>query len=215
MKRLWKKVLPPASAAKPLVCLFGTVLRSAAFAPAHFWRCFFAAAGYFAFAPYPMNEDLLQSALANPQNLGEMPDADAVGTVGSPDCGDMVRMWLKYKEKDGRKVIDKASFQSFGCQTAIAVASLATELIRGKTKEEALQMSAAELSAPLGALPPMKIHCGQMVEGALKAALEGESGQAAAPAPAAAPAASTGPTLVDSLQAAGKTAGKIKIVFDQ
>lgn len=162
-----------------------------------------------------MNEDLLQSALANPQNLGEMPDADAVGTVGSPDCGDMVRMWLKYKEKDGRKVIDKASFQSFGCQTAIAVASLATELIRGKTKEEALQMSAAELSAPLGALPPMKIHCGQMVEGALKAALEGESGQAAAPAPAAAPAASTGPTLVDSLQAAGKTAGKIKIVFDQ
>lgn len=162
-----------------------------------------------------MNEDLLQSALANPQNLGEMPDADAVGTVGSPDCGDMVRMWLKYKEKDGRKVIDKASFQSFGCQTAIAVASLATELIRGKTKEEALQMSAAELSAPLGALPPMKIHCGQMVEGALKAALEGDSGQAAAPAPAAAPAASTGPTLVDSLQAAGKTAGKIKIVFDQ
>lgn len=161
-----------------------------------------------------MNEDLLQSALANPQNLGEMPDADAVGTVGSPDCGDMVRMWLKYKEKDGRKVIDKASFQSFGCQTAIAVASLATELIRGKTKEEALQMSAAELSAPLGALPPMKIHCGQMVEGALKAALEAESGQTA-PAPATAPAVSAGPTLVDSLHSAGKTAGKIKIVFDQ
>ena len=81
-----------------------------------------------------MSDSNLQSALSNPQNLGEMADADAVGTVGSPDCGDMVRMWLKYKDKDGKKVIDKASFQSFGCQTAIAVASLATELIRGKTK---------------------------------------------------------------------------------
>jgi nitrogen fixation NifU-like protein len=158
-----------------------------------------------------MNEDTLQAALSNPQNLGEMPDADAVGTVGSPDCGDMVRMWLKYKEEDGRKVIDKASFQSFGCQTAIAVASLATELIRGKTKEEALQMSAEELSAPLGPLPPMKIHCGQMVEGALKAALEAE--QASSATPPMAVSMQTGPTLVDSLTAAGKTAGKIKIVL--
>ncbi|GEP42661.1 iron-sulfur cluster assembly scaffold protein [Brevifollis gellanilyticus] len=159
-----------------------------------------------------MDEATLQSALSNPQNLGEMPDADAVGTVGSPDCGDMVRMWLKYKEKDGRKVIDKASFQSFGCQTAIAVASLATELIRGKTKEEALQLSAAELSAPLGPLPPMKIHCGQMVEGALKAALEAEQGAPAPTAPASAPVA-TGPTLADALNASGKSAGKIKIVL--
>ncbi len=158
-----------------------------------------------------MNEDTLQAALSNPQNLGEMPDADAVGTVGSPDCGDMVRMWLKYKEQDGRKVIDKASFQSFGCQTAIAVASLATELIRGKTKEEALQMSAEELSAPLGALPPMKIHCGQMVEGALKAALEAEQSSSVPPSVAA--PTNHGPTLADSLNAAGKTAGKIKIVL--
>ncbi len=86
-----------------------------------------------------MNKDVLQQAIATPQNLGEMADADAVGTVGSPDCGDMVRMWIKYKEQDGRKVIDKASFQSFGCQTAIAVASMATEMIRGKTREEALR----------------------------------------------------------------------------
>ena len=160
-----------------------------------------------------MDETTLQSALSNPQNLGEMPDADAVGTVGSPDCGDMVRMWLKYKDQDGRKVIDKASFQSFGCQTAIAVASLATELIRGKTKEEALQMSAAELSAPLGALPPMKIHCGQMVEGALKAALEAEAGtgQDARGTPVGQNAQ---PTLADALNASGKTAGKIKIVLE-
>lgn len=159
---------------------------------------------------FRMNEAALQTALENPQNLGEMPDADAVGTVGSPDCGDMVRMWLKFAEKDGRKVIDKATFQSFGCQTAIAVASMATELIRGKTKEEALQMSAAELSAPLGPLPPMKIHCGQMVEGALKAALDAEQ---AALTPV--PVVPTGPTLSDSLTAAGKQAGKIKIVFDR
>jgi nitrogen fixation NifU-like protein len=160
-----------------------------------------------------MEETALQSALSNPQNLGEMPDADAVGTVGSPDCGDMVRMWLKYKEKDGRKVIDKASFQSFGCQTAIAVASLATELIRGKTREEALQMSASELSAPLGPLPPMKIHCGQMVEGALKAALEAEAAQVSTASPAAAPA-SAGPTLAEALNTSGKTAGRIKIVLE-
>lgn len=153
----------------------------------------------------------LEDAIANPQNLGEMTDADSVGTVGSPDCGDMVRLWIKYKEKDGRKVIDKASFQSFGCQTAIAVASMATELIRGKTREEALQMSAAELSQPLGPLPPMKIHCGQMVEGALKAALEGEAAATAA-APSA-PAMPVGPTLADTLAAAGKTAGKVKIVM--
>ena len=157
-----------------------------------------------------MNEDTLQSALENPQNLGEMADADAVGTVGSPDCGDMVRMWLKFREQDGRKVIDKATFQSFGCQTAIAVASLATELIRGKTREEALQLSAEELSAPLGPLPPMKIHCGQRVEGALKAALEAEQGSS----PPAAPAVPQGPTLADSLAAAGKTAGKVRIILE-
>lgn len=160
-----------------------------------------------------MDEATLQAALSNPQNLGEMPDADAVGTVGSPDCGDMVRLWLKYREQDGKKVIDKASFQSFGCQTAIAVASLATELLRGKTKEEAMNLSAEELSAPLGPLPPMKIHCGQMVEGALKAALEAESGVAASsPSPPAQPG---GATLADSLTASGKQAGKIRIVMEK
>ena len=158
-----------------------------------------------------MNEAALQDAIANPKNLGEMTDADAVGTVGSPDCGDMVRLWVKYRDQDGKKVIDKASFQSFGCQTAIAVASMATELIRGKTREEALQMSAADLSQPLGALPPMKIHCGQMVEGALKAALEGESKLPAAPPPNS--GLPQGHTLADSLAAAGKSAGKIKIVL--
>ncbi len=158
-----------------------------------------------------MNEAALQQALTDTQNLGEMPDADAVGTVGSPDCGDMVRLWIKYKDKDGQKVIDKASFQSFGCQTAIAVASIATELIRGKTKAEALAMSAADLSKPLGALPPMKIHCGQMVEGALRAALEAETKTAAITPPVVSDQSGT---LAAALTAAGKTQGKIKIVFN-
>jgi nitrogen fixation protein NifU and related proteins len=116
-------------------------------------------------------EQKVRDTLANPKNQGEMSDADSVGTVGSPDCGDMLRMWLKFTEKDGKKIIDKASFQSFGCQTAIAVASMATEMLKGKTIEEAANLNAAELSGELGALPPMKIHCGQLVEGALKNAL--------------------------------------------
>jgi nitrogen fixation NifU-like protein len=160
-----------------------------------------------------MDEAALQQALSDTQNLGEMPDADAVGTVGSPDCGDMVRMWIKYKEKDGRKVIDKASFQSFGCQTAIAVASIATELIRGKTKAEALAMSAEELSKPLGPLPPMKIHCGQMVEGALRAALEAESKAQGATGAEPAPQVDQSGMLADALNLAGKTQGKVKIVL--
>lgn len=142
-------------------------------------------------------EAKIQSAIANPQNLGELADADAVGTVGSPDCGDMLRMWVKFKEENGRRVIDKATFQTFGCQTAIAVASMATDLIRGKTAEEALAMSGEDLSAPLGPLPPMKIHCAQLVEGALKDALDPARSQTAAPA-AATPGA---PTLFDQLTA--------------
>ena len=119
-------------------------------------------------------EDLeakIRAAQQNPKNVGEMADADSIGTVGSPDCGDMLRMWVKFKQQDGRKVIDRATFQTFGCQTAIAVASVATELIAGKTVDEALQLSGEELAAPLGALPPMKIHCAQLVEGALRSAL--------------------------------------------
>ncbi len=121
-----------------------------------------------------MNEDLqkrIEAALANPRNMGELADADRVGTVGNSDCGEMLRMWVKFKEQNGRKVIDQATFQSFGCETAIAVASLATELIRGKTAEEALALKTNELAGELGPLPPMKIHCAQLVEGALRSAL--------------------------------------------
>ncbi|MGP8235110.1 MAG: iron-sulfur cluster assembly scaffold protein, partial [Limisphaerales bacterium] len=92
----------------------------------------------------------IEEALRDPKNLGELAGADAVGTAGSAACGDMIRLWIKFKEQAGKKVIDKATFQSFGCETAIAVASLATEMIRGKTAEEVLALSAEELAPSLG-----------------------------------------------------------------
>ena len=156
-----------------------------------------------------MNDDLqkrIQAALANPQNLGELAGADAVGTVGNADCGEMLRLWVKFKEQNGRRVIDKATFQSFGCETAIAVASLATELIKGKTAEEALSLKTEELAGELGPLPPMKIHCAQLVEGALRSALTPPS-TAPAPVPTAAPNA---PTLLDSFS---KPKEGVKLTF--
>jgi nitrogen fixation NifU-like protein len=165
-----------------------------------------------------MSDDLeskIEEAIKNPRNLGEMKDADAVGTVGSADCGDMLRMWIKFKEENGRKVIDRATFQSFGCQTAIAVASVATEMLKGKTPAEAKSMSGEELAAPLGPLPPVKIHCAQLVEGALRNALGAEKSEARASSTKAATAAkSTSPTLVEQLSAATQPA-KVKVVFDK
>ncbi len=146
----------------------------------------------------------LEAATRHPQNVGEIPNADAIGTVGSADCGDMLRMWVKFREEDGKKIIDRASFQTFGCETAIAVASVATEMLRGKSVEEALALNGADLSAPLGPLPPMKIHCAQLVEGALRNAL--------APETAPAPATTTAPTLFGQLSA-GTSSDKVKIVL--
>ncbi len=158
------------------------------------------------------NDDLqtrIEEAVKNPRNLGEMKDADAVGTVGSADCGDMLRMWVKFKEEGGRKVIDRATFQTFGCQTAIAVASVATEMLAGKTIAEAKSMSGEELAAPLGALPPVKIHCAQLVEGALRSALRGE-GESKEPERKV----DSAPTLLSQLNAGQTSDRKVKIVLD-
>jgi nitrogen fixation NifU-like protein len=161
-----------------------------------------------------MSDDLekkIEEAVRNPRNLGEMKDADAIGTVGSADCGDMLRMWVKFKEQDGRKVIDRATFQTFGCQTAIAVASVATEMLAGKTVAEAQAMSGEDLAAPLGALPPVKIHCAQLVEGALRSALSGEGlskDQEQEKKP------SNAPTLLSQLNAAQSGERKVKVVLD-
>ena len=158
-----------------------------------------------------MNQDLekrIREAMLNPQNMGELAGADSVGTVGNSECGEMLRMWVKFKEEKGRKVIDKATFQSFGCETAIAVASLATELIRGKTAEEALAMKTEELAGELGPLPPMKIHCAQLVEGALRSALDPKADEAKPSVPAQ-PAANS--NLLDNFTKPKE--GGVRLVF--
>ena len=154
-------------------------------------------------------EQRIEEAIRNPQNLGEMENADAVGTVGSADCGDMLRMWVKFKEENGRKVIDRATFQTFGCQTAIAVASVATEMLAGKTVEEAIAMSGEELAAPLGPLPPVKIHCAQLVEGALRSAIQAD----AASASVSAPSEKSSPPLLQSFSP-DQPARKLKVILD-
>ena len=162
-----------------------------------------------------MNEDLqkrIDDALKNPQNMGEMAGADALGSVGNAECGDMLRVWVKFKEENGRKVIDKASFQSFGCETAIAAASLAMELIRGKTPEEALKMRGEEFAKDLGPLPPTKVHCTQLVEGAIRSALDPKATdvkQSASP-PTATPPAPSG-NLNESFNQPRQ--GAVKVVF--
>ena len=145
----------------------------------------------------------IEEALQNPQNMGELANADAIGTVGNTSCGEMLRMWIKFKEERGKKVIDRATFQSFGCETAIAVASLATELIRGKTPEEALALKTEELAGELGPLPPMKIHCAELVEGALRSALD--------PAQSAPQPAPQADSLMDKIAVPQKPG--VKLVF--
>jgi nitrogen fixation NifU-like protein len=156
-----------------------------------------------------MNKTLEQKVaelLQNPKNMGELEAADAVGTVGNAGCGEMLRMWIKFKEQNGKKIIENATFQSFGCETAIAVASLATELIRGKTAEEALSMKTDELSGELGPLPPMKIHCAELVEGALRSALE-EKKPTSAP-----PREPTAQTLLESFSQPEKTGARVVLL---
>jgi NifU-like protein involved in Fe-S cluster formation len=173
-----------------------------------------------------MSDDLhkrLEAALKDPQHMGEMANADSIGTVGNADCGDMLRVWVKFKDQNGRRVIDRASFQSFGCETAIAAASLAMELIRGKTPEEALQMRGEEFARDLGPLPPTKVHCTQLVEGAIRSALSPKPDAGTPPPPpagtASAPAqgghsqakALSG-NLNESFQSAASS-GAVRVVF--
>ncbi len=164
-----------------------------------------------------MSDDLqkrIADAISNPQNMGEMAGADAVGTVGNAGCGDALRMWIKFRQEGGRKVIDRATFQSFGCETAIAAASLATELIRGKTPEEALKMSGQELAADLGPLPPTKVHCTQLVEDALRSALESTLAEVRAqPAAASAAAPAIANSLLDNITKSGQSGSGLKLVF--
>jgi nitrogen fixation NifU-like protein len=149
----------------------------------------------------------IEAALRDPKNLGEMESADAIGTAGSAGCGDMIRLWIKFKEQNGKKVIERATFQSFGCETAIAVASLATEIIRGKTPEEVLAMPASDLAPGLGPFPPVRIHCTELVESALRSAL------LQAPPPEAAAPEANASNLLGNFTQPSQRSGKVKIVL--
>lgn len=103
----------------------------------------------------------------NPRNCGEIPDADGIGNVGNAICGDILRLYIKV---ENGKIVD-AKFKTFGCAAAIATSSMITELIIGKTVEEALEISNKAVAEALGGLPPIKMHCSVLAEQALRAAL--------------------------------------------
>ena len=103
----------------------------------------------------------------NPQNVGEMKDANAVGTVGNATCGDIMKIYMKIEDN----VIKDVSFQTFGCAAAIATSSVATSMIKGKTVDEALKITNAQVVATLGGLPAQKLHCSVLAEEAIKAAI--------------------------------------------
>jgi nitrogen fixation NifU-like protein len=104
----------------------------------------------------------------NPRNVGEIPDADGVGTEGNPTCGDVMKISIKVQ--DGR--ITDAKFKTFGCGAAIAVSSMVTEMVKGKTIEEALKITKESVATELDGLPPQKMHCSNLGADALKKAIE-------------------------------------------
>jgi nitrogen fixation NifU-like protein len=104
----------------------------------------------------------------NPHNVGEIENANGVGTVGNPVCGDMMKITINVH--DDR--IEEVKFKTFGCGAAIATTSMVTELVKGKTLEEALQVTNQDVVEALGGLPPIKQHCSLLAEEAIKAAIE-------------------------------------------
>ena len=106
---------------------------------------------------------------SNPRNMGEVEGANGVGMVGNAKCGDIMQMFIKVND-DG--IIEDVGFKTFGCGAAIATSSMATEMIKGKTVEEALRLSNAAVVEALEGLPPQKIHCSVLAEEAVKAAVE-------------------------------------------
>ena len=104
----------------------------------------------------------------NPKNVGEIPDADGIGNVGNPVCGDIMRLYIKVENN----IIVDAKFKTFGCGAAIATSSMVTELVKGKTVEDALKISNRAVAEALGGLPPIKMHCSLLAEQALRSAIE-------------------------------------------
>jgi len=132
---------------------------------------------------YTLYNDTVMDHFLNPRNMGDVQEVDGVGEVGAAACGDIMKISLKIRE--GR--IEDARFKTFGCGSAIASSSMATELIKGRTLEEAKNFSNQEVVDALGGLPPVKIHCSVLAEEALKAAIEDyEAKQSQVPEKAAA-----------------------------
>lgn len=111
--------------------------------------------------------DIVIDHYANPRNVGEIIDADGVGEVGNPVCGDIMRIYLKI---DG-DVIKDVKFKTFGCGAAIASSSVTTEMVKGKTLDEALKLTNKDVVNKLGGLPPVKLHCSVLAEEAIKKAI--------------------------------------------
>ncbi len=125
-----------------------------------------------------MYSDKVMEHFSNPRNVGEIPDADGIGKVGNPQCGDV--MWLYIKVKDN--IITDIKFKTFGCGAAIATSSMITELARGKTIEEAKKISRADVADELGGLPAVKMHCSNLAADALKEAIKDYEAKKAAKA---------------------------------
>ncbi|HLN89593.1 MAG TPA: Fe-S cluster assembly scaffold protein NifU [Candidatus Binatia bacterium] len=115
-----------------------------------------------------MYSEKVMQHFKKPQNMGEIPDADGVGSVGNPTCGDLMTMYIKVK--DNR--IEDVKFKTYGCGAAIATSSMTTELAKGKTIDEAMKISRASVADSLGGLPPVKMHCSNLAADALHAAIE-------------------------------------------
>ncbi len=115
-----------------------------------------------------MYSEKVMEHFRNPRNMGEMPDADGVGTVGNPVCGDLMTIYIKVRNN---KIAD-IKFKTFGCGAAIATSSMITELAKGKTLEEALKITRGEVAESLGGLPPIKMHCSNLAADGLHEAIE-------------------------------------------
>jgi nitrogen fixation NifU-like protein len=118
--------------------------------------------------PWSLYNEKVMEHFKNPRNVGEMEDPDGVGRVGDPICGDVMELYIKVK--DG--IIADAKFKTFGCAAAIATSSMVTEMVKGKSVEEALEISNKAVVEALDGLPPAKVHCSVLAEDALKAAIE-------------------------------------------
>jgi len=115
-----------------------------------------------------MYTDKVMDHFKNPRNMGELPDADGVGTVGNPTCGDLMTMYIKVKDNH----IEDIKFKTYGCGAAIATSSMTTELAKGKTLEEAMKITRASVASSLGGLPPVKMHCSNLAADALHSAIK-------------------------------------------